>query len=93
MLIEVIGKGKKHRHTLHSKELLEELRSYYREYRPKTYLFSSAFKKQKDQPLSKSYLRLAFQYIQRFKITHIKTLSAPATNHLAFIRCARPSFL
>jgi hypothetical protein len=25
MLIEVIGKGKKHRHTLHSKELLEEL--------------------------------------------------------------------
>ena len=43
MLIEVIGKGKKHRHILHSKELLEELRSYYREYRPKTYLFSSAF--------------------------------------------------
>jgi integrase/recombinase XerD len=39
MLIKVKGKGNKERYTLLSKRLLVELRSYYREYRPKTYLF------------------------------------------------------
>ena len=37
MLIKVKGKGEKERYTLLSKRLLVELRSYYREYRPKTY--------------------------------------------------------
>ena len=47
MLITVTGKGKKERYTLLSKRLLVELRSYYREYRPKTYLFPPAIKSTK----------------------------------------------
>ena len=36
------GKGKKDRNTLLSQRLLEDLRSYYLQYRPKTYLFEGA---------------------------------------------------
>jgi site-specific recombinase XerD len=61
MLIKVKGKGKKERYTLLSKKLLVELRSYYREYRPKTYLFPSAFKKKKDQPLSYETIRSVYE--------------------------------
>ena len=61
MLIKVKGKGKKERYTLLSKKLLVELRSYYREYRPKTYLFPSAFKKEKDQPLSYETIRTVYE--------------------------------
>ena len=40
MLIKIKdGKGKKDRYTLLSNGLLDELRTYYREYRPKKYLF------------------------------------------------------
>ncbi len=61
MLIKVKGKGKKERYTLLSKRLLVELRSYYREYRPKTYLFPSSFKKKKDQPLSYETIRTVYE--------------------------------
>jgi integrase/recombinase XerD len=45
MLIKVEeGKGGKDRYTLLSKMLLEELRYYYKKYRPKTYLFPSSYK-------------------------------------------------
>ena len=45
MLIKVEeGKGRKGRYTLLSKMLLEELRHYYKKFRPKTYLFPSAYK-------------------------------------------------
>jgi len=61
MLIKVKGKGKKERYTLLSKRLLVELRSYYRQYRPKTYLFPSSFKKDKDQPLSYETIRTVYE--------------------------------
>ena len=45
MLIKVEeGKGGKDRYTLLSKMLLKELRHYYKKFRPKTYLFPSAYK-------------------------------------------------
>lgn len=43
-----------------STKLLEELRGYYREYQPKTYLFPSSFKRRKDQPLSDETLRCIY---------------------------------
>jgi len=61
MLIKVEGKGKKESYTLLSKRLLVELRSYYREYRPKIYLFPSSFKKKKDQPLSYETIRTVYE--------------------------------
>jgi len=62
MLIQVEnGKGKKERYTLLSKRLLVELRSYYRKYRPRTYLFPSSFKKKKDQPLSYETIRCVYE--------------------------------
>jgi site-specific recombinase XerD len=61
MLIKVKGKGKKERYSLLSKKLLAELRSYYRQYRPKTYLFPSSFKKNKDQPLSYETIRTVYE--------------------------------
>ena len=61
MLIKVKGKGEKERYTLLSKRLLVQLRSYYRQYRPKTYLFPSSFKKDKDQPLSYETIRTVYE--------------------------------
>ncbi len=61
MLILVNGKGDKQRYTLLSTRLLNELRQYYREYRPKTYLFSSSFKKRKDKPLSYESFRSIYE--------------------------------
>jgi len=61
MLIKVTGKGEKERYTLLSKKLLVELRFYYREYRPKTYLFPSSFKKKKDLPLSYEAVRMIYE--------------------------------
>lgn len=46
MLIKVVdGKGRKDRYTLLSEKFLEELRKYYRTYRPKQYLFPSSYKR------------------------------------------------
>ena len=39
MLIRIAGKGKKCRYSLLSEKLLNELRAYYREYRPQKWLF------------------------------------------------------
>jgi integrase len=40
MLIKVEGgKGRKDRYTMLSAKLLQELRRYYKKYRPQTYLF------------------------------------------------------
>jgi integrase/recombinase XerD len=61
MLIKVTGKGEKERYTLLSKRLLVELRSYYKEYRPKTYLFPSSIKKKKNQPLSYESIRMIYE--------------------------------
>ena len=61
MLIKVEGKGQKQRYSLLSKKLLAELRSYYRQYRPDTYLFPSAFKKKKDQPLTYESVRNIYE--------------------------------
>ena len=62
MLIKVKdGKGKKDRYTLLSEKLLAQLRCYYRKYRPKSYLFPSAFKKRKNKALSYEALRLIYE--------------------------------
>jgi len=65
MLIKIKGKGKKDRYTLLSKRLLVELRSYYRKYRPRTYLFPSSFGKNKDQPLSYGAIRSVYEDARR----------------------------
>jgi integrase/recombinase XerD len=61
MLIKVKGKGRKDRYTLLSKKLLIELRTYYKKYRPKTYLFPSSFRKMKDQTLSYETVRSVYE--------------------------------
>ena len=62
MLIKVEkGKGNKDRYTLLSEKLLVQLRSYYRTYQPKTYLFPSSFKKRQDRPLSYEAVRCIYE--------------------------------
>ena len=62
MLIKVKdGKGRKDRYTMLSVKLLDELRRYYRKYRPQTYLFPSSFKKRKDKPLSYETVRSIYE--------------------------------
>jgi site-specific recombinase XerD len=87
MLIKVEkGKGGKDRYTLLSKKLLVELRSYYRKYRPKTYLFPSSFKKKKDQPLSYESIRSVYEDARKKagvkKGTGIHTLRHSFATHL-----------
>ena len=86
MLIKVTGKGKKERYTLLSKRLLVELRSYYREYRPKTYLFPSSFKKKKDMPLSYEAIRMIYEKARKKagvkRGTGIHTLRHSFATHL-----------
>ena len=58
MLIKVVGgKGRKDRYTMLSPKLLEELRDYYRAYRPKIYLFPSNYHKAKHNPLTYESVR------------------------------------
>jgi site-specific recombinase XerD len=62
MLIKIVdGKGRKDRYTMLSTRLLIELRRYYRKYRPKTYLFPSSYKKNKDKPLHYESLRTVYE--------------------------------
>jgi site-specific recombinase XerD len=86
MLIKVTGKGEKERYTLLSKRLLVELRSYYRKYRPKTYLFPSSFKKKKDLPLSYEAIRMVYEKARKKagvkRGTGIHTLRHSFATHL-----------
>jgi integrase/recombinase XerD len=62
MLIKVENaKGRKDRYTLLSKKLLNELRHYYKKYRPKTYLFPTTFTKKKKQTLSYESIRSIYE--------------------------------
>jgi len=62
MLVKVEnGKGRKDRYTMLSVKLLEELRDYYRKYRPRIYLFPSSFKKRQDKPLSYEAVRQVYE--------------------------------
>ena len=62
MLIKVKdGKGKKDRYTMLSVKLLDELRRYYKKYRPQTFLFPSSFGKRKDKPLSYETVRSIYE--------------------------------
>ena len=62
MLIKVeAGKGNRDRYPLLSKRLLIELRSYYRKYHPKPYLFPSSFGKRKNQPLAYESIRMVYE--------------------------------
>ena len=58
MLIKVTGKGDKQRYTLLSKKLLSELRDYYKQYRPKVYLFPSP---KKITPLGYEAIRAVYE--------------------------------
>jgi len=61
MLIKVVdGKGRKDRYTMLSIRLLEQLRGYYKKYRPQSYLFLSSFKSRKHRPLSYETLRCIY---------------------------------
>lgn len=87
MLIKVEdGKGRKDRYTMLSVKLLEELRRYYRKYRPQTYLFSSAFKKRKDKPLSYETIRSIYEKARKSagvkKGTGLHTLRHSFATHL-----------
>jgi integrase/recombinase XerD len=62
MLIKVeAGKGRKDRYTMLSAKLLSELRSYYKKYQPKEYLFPSSYKKDKNKPLSYEAVRCIYE--------------------------------
>ena len=58
MLIKVTGKGRKQRYSLLSKKLLPELRDYYKQYRPKVYLFPSP---KKTTPLGYEAIRAVYE--------------------------------
>ncbi len=62
MLIKVVkGKGSKDRYTMLSVKLLDELRFYYKKCLPKTYLFPSDYKKNKNKPLSYETVRTIYE--------------------------------
>ncbi len=62
MLLKVVdGKGSKDRYTMLSAKLLDELRAYYKKCRPKTYLFPSDYKKNKNKPLSYETVRCIYE--------------------------------
>jgi integrase/recombinase XerD len=87
MLIKVEdGKGKKDRYTMLSVKLLDELRRYYRRYRPQTYLFPSSFGKRKDKPLSYETVRNIYEKARKSagvkKGTGLHTLRHSFATHL-----------
>jgi site-specific recombinase XerD len=62
MLIKIVdAKGHKDRYTMLSARLLNELRAYYKTYRPKTYLFPSQFKKKENRPLCYETIRSTYE--------------------------------
>jgi site-specific recombinase XerD len=58
----VHGKGRKHRYVMFSPRLRETLREYYRQYRPKNWLFEN---KEKLEPLCDSTIQRAFHRARR----------------------------
>jgi site-specific recombinase XerD len=58
MLIKVTGKGNKQRYTILSEKLLPQLRHYYKQYRPKVYLFPSS---RKNSPLCYETIRSVYE--------------------------------
>ena len=67
------GKGRKDRYTLLSKNLLEELRRYYKGYRPTSWLFEG---QKKDTPISVRGIQKAFNQAKKRA-----GLRKPATVH------------
>jgi len=62
MLIKIVdGKGHKDRYTMLSARLLNELRTYYKTYRPKNYLFPSQYKKKENRPLCYETIRSTYE--------------------------------
>jgi integrase/recombinase XerD len=62
MLIKVEnGKGGKRRYTLLSIRLLEQLRCYYKFYKPQIYLFPSYNDHRKNQPLTYPSVRIIYE--------------------------------
>jgi len=62
MLIKIVdAKGRKDRYTMLSAKLLVELRAYYKEHRPQTYLFPSQYRKSENRPLSYEAIRCAYE--------------------------------
>jgi integrase/recombinase XerD len=66
MLIKIVdGKGRKDRYTMLSTRLLGQLRFYYQQCQPKTYLFPSSFKKRKNTPLHYESLRSVYEMARK----------------------------
>jgi site-specific recombinase XerD len=66
MLIKIVdGKGRKDRYTMLSSRLLGQLRFYYQQCKPKTYLFPSSFKKRKNTPLCYESLRSVYEMARK----------------------------
>jgi integrase len=73
MLIRVEqGKGKKDRYTILSKKLLEDLRTYFRQYRPGKWLFAG---QNPDKHLSEAAARMAF-YLAKKKPASTKAAAS-----------------
>ena len=72
------GKGKKDRYTILAQTVLQELRDYWRVYRPTDWLF---FGQQKGRPISVSTIQVAFQRAKKKQ----ESASLPASTRFATV--------
>ena len=79
MMIKVRGKGSKDRYTLLGERTLDILRSYWKEYRPTSYLFPSI---KKENPLNKSTIGKIFK--NSVNLAKIKKKASPHTLRHSF---------